>query len=40
VYHIPNYRGTDSVRNFLEEDDNKIKENAEIAKLAKETEKI
>ncbi|MDR0820129.1 MAG: hypothetical protein LBN19_01180 [Endomicrobium sp.] len=40
LYHIANHRGTDSVRSFLEDTDDKIKENTKTAKLATETKKI
>ncbi|GHT15387.1 hypothetical protein AGMMS49573_01640 [Endomicrobiia bacterium] len=40
LYHIANHRGTDSVRSFLEYDDDKIKENTLTAKIAKETKKV
>ncbi|GHT04348.1 hypothetical protein AGMMS5026_10420 [Endomicrobiia bacterium] len=40
LYHIADHRGTDSVRSFLECDDDKIKENTLTAKIAKETKKV
>jgi hypothetical protein len=38
--HIANHKGTDPVRSFLEDNNDKIKENTGTAKLAKETKKI
>ncbi|MDR3048931.1 MAG: type II CRISPR RNA-guided endonuclease Cas9 [Elusimicrobiota bacterium] len=40
LYHIANHRGTASVRSFAEDDESKIKENSETAKLAKSVRQI